>query len=134
MAGAYDDRDGWIWMDGRLVPWREANVHVLTHAMHYASSVFEGERCYNGRIFKGTSIPSGCTSRPGSSTSRSPFTVEQIDAAKDEVLRANGLTDAYVRAIAWRGAGEDMGVSSRRNPVRSRSPSGAGATTTAMPR
>jgi branched-chain amino acid aminotransferase len=52
MAGSYDDRDGVIWMDGKLVDWREANVHVLTHAMHYASSVFEGERAYNGRIFK----------------------------------------------------------------------------------
>jgi branched-chain amino acid aminotransferase len=52
MAGAYDDRDGWIWMDGKLVDWRQANVHVLTHAMHYASSVFEGERAYNGKIFE----------------------------------------------------------------------------------
>ena len=52
MAGAYDDRDGWIWLDGAFVPWREANVHILTHALHYASSVFEGERCYNGEIFK----------------------------------------------------------------------------------
>ncbi len=52
MAGAYDDRDGVIWMDGKLVPWRDANIHILSHAVHYASSVFEGERCYNGRIFK----------------------------------------------------------------------------------
>ena len=52
MAG-YDDRDGKIWMDGTLVDWRDAKVHVLTHALHYASSVFEGERCYNGKIFKG---------------------------------------------------------------------------------
>ena len=52
MAGSYDDRDGVIWMDGKLVAWRDANVHILTHAMHYASSVFEGERCYNGKIFK----------------------------------------------------------------------------------
>jgi branched-chain amino acid aminotransferase len=118
MAGAYDDRDGWIWMDGRLVPWREANVHVLTHAMHYASSVFEGERCYNGRIFKGTEHSERLHFSARELDFEIPFTVQQIDAAKDEVLRANGLTDAYVRAIAWRGAGEDMGVSSRRNPVR----------------
>ena len=52
MAGSYSDRDGKIWMDGTLVDWRDANVHILTHAMHYASSVFEGERCYNGKIFK----------------------------------------------------------------------------------
>ncbi len=118
MAGSYDDRDGWIWMDGRLVPWREANVHILTHAMHYASSVFEGERCYNGRIFKGTEHSARLHVSARELDFEIPFTVEQIDAAKDEVLRANGLTDAYVRAIAWRGAGEDMGVSSRRNPVR----------------
>jgi branched-chain amino acid aminotransferase len=118
MAGAYDDRDGWIWMDGRLVPWREANVHVLTHALHYASSVFEGERCYNGRIFKGTEHSERLHVSARELDFEIPWTVEQIDAAKAEVLRANDLTDAYVRAVAWRGAGEDMGVSARRNPVR----------------
>jgi branched-chain amino acid aminotransferase len=118
MAGTYDDRDGWIWMDGTLVPWREANVHILTHAMHYASSVFEGERCYNGKIFKGTEHSERLHLSARELDFEIPWSVEQIDAAKDEVLRANGLTDAYVRAIAWRGAGEDMGVSSRRNPVR----------------
>ena len=56
MAGGYDDRDGFIWMDGKLVPWRDATVHVLTHALHYASSVFEGERCYSGKIFKSCAI------------------------------------------------------------------------------
>ena len=53
MAGqTYDDRDGWIWLDGQLVPWRDAKLHVLTHALHYASAVFEGERAYSGQIFK----------------------------------------------------------------------------------
>jgi hypothetical protein len=64
MAGAYDDRDGMIWMDGKLVPWREANVHILTHAMHYASSVFEGERAYGGRIFKSREHSERLRSRP----------------------------------------------------------------------
>jgi branched-chain amino acid aminotransferase len=118
MAGTYDDRDGWIWMDGALVPWREANVHILTHAMHYASSVFEGERCYNGKIFKSTEHSERLHFSANELDFQIPFSVEQIDAAKAEVLKANNLTDAYVRAIAWRGAGEDMGVSSRRNPVR----------------
>jgi len=54
MIGAYDDRDGKIWFDGKLIEWRDANIHILTHAMHYASSVFEGERAYNGKIFKST--------------------------------------------------------------------------------
>ncbi|NAZ37337.1 branched-chain amino acid aminotransferase [Rubellimicrobium sp. CFH 75288] len=118
MAGAYDDRDGWIWMDGRLVPWREAQVHVLTHAMHYASAVFEGERCYGGRIFKGPEHTLRLIRSAELLDMEIPWTAEQIDAAKDEMLRANGWTDAYVRAIAWRGAGPDMGVSARRNPVR----------------
>jgi branched-chain amino acid aminotransferase len=118
MAGAYDDRDGWIWMDGKLVDWREANVHILTHAMHYASSVFEGERAYNGKIFESRGIPSGCWPRAGCSTFEIPWTVDEIEAAKYEVMKANGLTDAYVRAVAWRGSGEDMGVSSAKNPVR----------------
>ncbi len=118
MAGAYDDRDGMIWMDGALVPWREANVHLLTHAMHYASSVFEGERAYGGRIFKSREHSERLRRSAEMIDFEIPFTVDQIEAAKAEVLAANGLTDAYVRAIAWRGAGEDMGVAARRNPVR----------------
>lgn len=118
MAGAYDDRDGWIWMDGRLVPWRDANVHVLTHALHYASAVFEGERCYSGRIFKGHEHSLRLRRSAELLDMEIPYTAEEIDAAKDAMLKANGWTDAYVRAIAWRGAGPDMGVSARRNPVR----------------
>ena len=117
MAG-YDDRDGKIWMDGKLVEWRDANVHVLTHALHYASAVFEGERCYNGKIFK-CSEHSARLLRSGELLDMTiPYTVEQIDAAKYAVLKANNLTDAYVRALAWRGVGEDMGVASNRNPIR----------------
>jgi branched-chain amino acid aminotransferase len=118
MAGTYDDRDGWIWMDGRLVPWREANVHVLTHALHYASSVFEGERCYSGKIFKGHEHSLRLRRSAELLDMEIPFSAEEIDAAKDEMLKANGWSDAYVRAIAWRASGEDMGVSARRNPVR----------------
>jgi len=118
MAGAYDDRDGFIWMDGKLVPWREANVHILSHAMHYASSVFEGERCYDGKIFKGHEHSLRLLESGRLLDMPIPYTAEQIDAAKAEVLAANNLTNAYVRAVAWRGAGEDMGVAARRNPVR----------------
>jgi branched-chain amino acid aminotransferase len=117
MAG-YDDRDGFIWMDGKLVDWRSANVHILTHALHYASSVFEGERCYNGKIFK-SSEHSARLLRSGELLDMTiPYTVAEIDAAKVATLKANNLTDAYVRAIAWRGAGEDMGVASLQNPIR----------------
>ena len=118
MAGAYDDRDGKIWMDGKLVEWRDANVHLLTHALHYASAVFEGERCYNGRIFKGREHSERLRRSAQMLDFEIPFSVDEIEAAKYAMLKANGWTDAYVRAIAWRGAGEDMGVSSRRNPVR----------------
>ncbi len=116
MAG-YDNRDGKIWMDGKLVPWREANVHILTHAMHYASSVFEGERAYGGKIFKSREHSERLHFSAGELDFQIPWTVDEIEAAKLQVLTANGLTDGYVRAIAWRGAGEDMGVASARNPV-----------------
>ncbi|MHA7887262.1 branched-chain amino acid aminotransferase [Roseicyclus sp.] len=118
MAGAYDDRDGKIWMDGKLVEWRDASVHILTHAMHYASSVFEGERAYNGKIFESRKHSERLHYSASCIDFEIPFTVDEIEAAKYEVMKANNLTDAYVRAVAWRGAGEDMGVSSARNPVR----------------
>lgn len=118
MATSYDDRDGFIWMDGKLVPWRDAQVHILTHAMHYASSVFEGERCYNGKIFKSSEHSQRLLNSGAALDMPIPYTVEQINAAKEEVLKANGLTDAYLRPVAWRGAGPDMGVSSANNPVR----------------
>ncbi|MEJ6396430.1 branched-chain amino acid aminotransferase [Yoonia sp. 208BN28-4] len=117
MAG-YDDRDGKIWMDGKLVEWRDANVHILTHAMHYASSVFEGERCYSGKIFKSTEHSERLKFSANCLDFEIPYTVDEINAAKMETLKANGLTDAYVRPVAWRGAGEDMGVAAERNPVR----------------
>ncbi len=118
MAGAYDDRDGKIWMDGRLVEWRSAQVHILTHALHYASSVFEGERAYGGRIFLSRAHSERLHASARMIDFEIPWTVDQIEAAKAEVLAANGFKDAYVRAVAWRGSGEDMGVAARRNPVR----------------
>lgn len=118
MAGAYDDRDGSIWMDGQLIDWRDANVHILTHAMHYASSVFEGERAYNGKIFKSVQHSERLKKSANYIDFDIPYTVEEIEAAKYEVLKSTGLSDAYIRAVAWRGAGEDMGVASARNPVR----------------
>lgn len=117
MAG-YDDRDGKIWMDGKLVDWRSANVHILTHALHYASSVFEGERCYNGKIFKSVEHSERLRKSAELLDMPLPYSVAEIEAAKEATLKANGLTDAYVRPLAWRGAGEDMGVASKRNPIR----------------
>ncbi|WP_372610145.1 branched-chain amino acid aminotransferase [Aquicoccus sp.] len=114
----YDDRDGKIWMDGKLVDWRAANVHVLSHALHYASSVFEGERCYDGKIFLSRKHSERLLNSGSLLDMPIPYSVDEIEAAKQAVIAANGLTNAYVRAVAWRGAGEDMGVSSARNPVR----------------
>ena len=118
MSGDYDDRDGKIWFDGNFVDWRDANVHVLTHAMHYASSVFEGERAYNGKIFKSVEHSERFKKSANLIDFEIPYTVEEIENAKYQALEKNGLSDAYVRAFAWRGAGEDMGVASSRNPVR----------------
>src|SRR6056297_1317583 len=101
MAG-YEERDGKIWMDGELTAWRDANVHILTHALHYASSVFEGERAYGGRIFRSREHSERLHYSAGQLDFDIPFSVDQIEAAKEEVLRANGLSDAYVRAVAWR--------------------------------
>jgi branched-chain amino acid aminotransferase len=117
MVEAYDDRDGLIWMDGKMVPWRDATVHLLTHALHYASSVFEGERAYNGTIFKSRKHSERLIRSGQDIEVNVPYTVDEIEAAKYEVLKANNLTDAYVRAICWRGSGPDMGVASARNPV-----------------
>ena len=118
MAGGYDDRDGVIWLDGEMVPWRDTKVHILTHAMHYASSVFEGERCYNGKIFKSREHSERLLKSGEYIDMPIPYTVDEIEAAKVATLKANGLTDAYVRAVAWRGAGEDMGVAAAKNNVR----------------
>ena len=118
MELGYDDRDGKIWLDGQLVDWRSAQVHVLSHAMHYASSVFEGERAYGGKIFKSRAHSERLLASGKLIDFEIPHSVEDIEAAEEAALQANGLSDAYVRAFAWRGAGPDMGVASSRNPVR----------------
>jgi branched-chain amino acid aminotransferase len=112
----FDDRDGFIWYDGALVPWREAKLHVLTHAMHYASAVFEGERSYGGRIFKGREHNQRLLDSARILGFEIPYPVETIDAACYEVLKANGIVDGYVRPIAWRGS-EMMGVSAQQSKI-----------------
>jgi branched-chain amino acid aminotransferase len=117
MAGqTFDDRDGWIWFDGELVPWRDARVHVLTHAMHYGSAVFEGERAYGGEVFKSSQHSERLIESGRILDFEVPFNVAQIDAAKAVVLAKNGFADAYVRPIAWRGS-EMMGVSAQHNKI-----------------
>jgi branched-chain amino acid aminotransferase len=108
----YDDRDGWIWMDGAFTPWREAKVHVLTHGLHYASAVFEGERMYGGVIFKLAEHTARLFRSAEILDFQIPFTQEEINAASIEVCERNGLSDCYVRPIAWRGS-ETIGVSAQ---------------------
>src|SRR3954469_8147805 len=115
-AQSYDQRDGWIWFDGALVPWADAKIHVLTHGLHYASCVFEGERAYGGEIFKCTEHSERLKRSANILDFEIPYSVAEIDAAKKLVLEKNGKTEAYVRPVAWRGS-EMMGVSAQSNTI-----------------
>ena len=108
----YHDRDGFIWYDGALAPWREAKLHVLSHGLHYASAVFEGERAYGGKIFKLTEHSRRLADSAKLLGFELPCPVDDVDRACHEVLRANGISNGYVRPIAWRGS-EMMGVSAQ---------------------
>jgi branched-chain amino acid aminotransferase len=117
MAGpTFDDRDGVIWVDGQLIAWREAKIHVLTHGLHYASAVFEGERAYGGEIFKSRQHSERLRESASLLDFEIPYTVAEIDAAKALVLKKNGFVDAYVRPISWRGS-EMMGVAAQHNKI-----------------
>jgi branched-chain amino acid aminotransferase len=112
----FDDRDGMIWMDGALVPWRDANIHVLTHGLHYGSCVFEGCRAYNGQIFELTKHSERLVKSAEILGFDIPYSVAEIDAACNATLAAMNLTDAYVRPLAWRGS-EVMGVSAQASRI-----------------
>lgn len=111
-AAPFDNRDGAIWMDGRLVPWRNAQVHVLSHGLHYAGAVFEGVRSYGGRIFKLREHSERLLRSAELLGYRIPFAVEEIDQACRDVLKENGIVDGYLRPLAWRGS-EVMGISAQ---------------------
>lgn len=106
----FDDRDGYIWMDGKMLPWRDARLHVLSHGLHYGGSVFEGERMYDGKIFKLAEHSDRLIESAAYLDFSVSFTAAEIAEATNEVAAANGLRDAYMRPIAWRGA-DQMGVS-----------------------
>ncbi len=112
----YDRLDGVIWYDGKLVPWSDAMLHVCSHGLHYASSVFEGERAYGGEIFKCTEHSERLKHSAQTLDFEIPYSVAEIDAAKRLVLEKNGQQDAYVRPVAWRGS-EMMGVSAQNNKI-----------------
>ncbi|MEO1027893.1 MAG: branched-chain amino acid aminotransferase [Pseudomonadota bacterium] len=112
----FDDRDGYIWFDGEFSPWREAKVHVLTHGLHYGSSVFEGERAYGGKIYRSRTHTDRLIKSAQILGFEIPYTADEIEAAKVEALAKSGLENAYVRAFAWRGS-EMMGVSAQQNTI-----------------
>jgi len=117
MAGVpFDQLDGHIWMNGEFVPWKDAKIHVLTHGLHYASAVFEGERAYGGEIFKLTEHTERLHESGRILGFEIPYSVKEIDDACIELLRMQGFSDAYVRPIAWRGS-EMMGVSAQKNRI-----------------
>ena len=113
----FDQRDGVIWFDGKIVPWQDAKLHVLSHGLHYASCVFEGERAYGGRIFK-----SHRAFRALPQVGRIlldftiPYSVAELDAAKDLVVAKNGFENCYVRPVAWRGS-EMMAVAAQNSTI-----------------
>lgn len=113
---SFDDRNGWIWFNGAFVPWREANVHVLTHGLHYASSVFEGERAYNGKIFKSTEHSQRLHASAEMLGFEVPYSVEELNAAKEATVAKNNLSNAYLRPVAFRGS-EMMAISAQQNKV-----------------
>ena len=108
----FDDRDGFIWMNGSLMPWRGAKVHVLTHALHYASCVFEGVRSYSGKIFKLQEHTDRLFFSAKTLDMTIPFSADVVNQAQVDVLKANNITDGYLRPMVWRGS-EQMGVTAQ---------------------
>ncbi|MEA2756447.1 MAG: branched-chain amino acid aminotransferase, partial [Aliidongia sp.] len=112
----FDDRDGVIWFDGKLVPWRDAKIHVLTHGLHYGSCVFEGERVYGGTVFKLTEHDRRLHESARLLEFELPYSVEVLDEATRQLVAANGVVDGYVRPVAWRGS-EMMSVGAQRSRI-----------------
>ena len=112
----FDQRDGSIWFDGEIVPWKEAKVHVLTHGLHYGSSIFEGERAYGGTIFKSREHSLRFHKSAEIMDFTIPYSLDQLDATKAKVVELNGGGDQYVRPVAWRGS-EMMAVSAQHSKI-----------------
>jgi branched-chain amino acid aminotransferase len=112
----FDDRDGTIWFDGKLAPWRDAKIHVLTHALHYASCVFEGERVYGGKVFHLDEHSRRLINSAKLLGFEIPIDLATINEATNAVVKANNVVDGYVRPVAWRGA-EQMGVAAQQTKI-----------------
>lgn len=111
----YDDRDGVIWMNGEMMEWRKANVHVLTHALHYAGAVFEGERVYDGEVFKLREHTQRLIDSAKIMGYGLPYNLQQLIDATKAVVQAQKLKNGYVRPIAWRGP--EMGIASKNSGI-----------------
>ena len=116
MDQSFDNRDGKIWLNGKLIDWKNANIHVLNHGLHYASSVFEGERAYKGKVFKSREHTERLFEAAKTMDMVIPFDIDEILFAKNELLKSNNLSDAYVRPIVWRGS-EMMAVSAQTTKI-----------------
>jgi branched-chain amino acid aminotransferase len=112
----FDQRDGVIWMNGEIIPWKDAKVHVLTHGLHYGSSIFEGERAYGGKIFKSREHSIRLHKSAEIMDMVIPYSLDELDAAKDEVVKLAGGGDQYVRPVAFRGS-EMMAVAAQHNKI-----------------
>ncbi|MBN66921.1 MAG: branched-chain amino acid aminotransferase [Rickettsiales bacterium] len=112
----FDDRDGVIWYNGKLVPWRDATTHILCHGLHYASSVFEGERVYNGQVFKLTEHSERLRKSAELIGFEVPYTTQELDEATKLIVKEQNITNGYVRPVAWRGS-EMMAISAQHNKI-----------------
>ena len=112
----FSQNEGFIWYDGELIEWKETKIHVLTHGLHYASSVFEGERCYDGKIFREIEHTQRLHHSANTLGFEIPYSVEEICEIRKIVLKANNITNGYIRPVAWRGS-EMMGISAQRNKI-----------------
>ena len=116
MAKSFDNRDGWIWMNGSIIPWNDAKSHIITQGLHYASTVFEGERAYNGKIFKSKEHTDRLFNSAEIMGINIPYTKEAINEAKDQLLKKMNFLNCYVRPVVWRGSAQ-MGISTSESDI-----------------
>ena len=116
MTKSFENREGWIWMNGEIIPWEKATSHVISQGLHYASAVFEGERAYGGKIFKSQEHTDRFFNSAKIIGIKIPFTKDEINKAKDDLIDKMNYTDCYVRPLAWRG-GDQMGISTSHSNI-----------------
>jgi len=116
MTKSFENREGWIWMNGEFIDWKNATSHIISQGLHYASAVFEGERSYNGKIFKSKEHTKRFFKSAEIIGIKIPFSEEDINLAKDQLIEKMKFKDCYVRPLAWRGGGQ-MGLSTSNSNI-----------------